>query len=82
MFKVGDLVVFTDSETYKNPLLKIVHIPLQKVMIVSTGINGYTDFSHLRHATPDEIAAGQRIDCEVLDMVDVSPNCEVINETH
>ena len=86
MFKVGDLVVFTDSETYKNPLLKIVHIPLQKVMIVSTGINGYTDFSHLRHATPDEIAAGHRIDhfVDINDMGDdthienhVSPNCKV-----
>ena len=34
----------------------------------------------LRHATPQEIAAGHRIDkpeLEVLEMIDVSPNCEV-----
>ncbi|MEG0198766.1 MAG: hypothetical protein RR676_16660 [Acinetobacter sp.] len=62
MFKVGDLAVFGDSGTYKNPLLKIVHIPLQKVVIVSNGINGYAEFTHLRHTTPEEIAAGHRID--------------------
>lgn len=85
MFKVGDKVVFKDSDTYKNPLLKIVHIPLQKVVIVSTGINGYADFSHLRHATPEEIAAGHRIGNDMGDdMGDdshienhVSPLCKV-----
>ncbi|WP_228270616.1 hypothetical protein [Acinetobacter colistiniresistens] len=79
MFKVGDYVVFSDSDTYKNPLLKIVHMPLQKVVIVSTGINGYADFSHLRHATPQEIAAGHRIDLEELRDCDTSPNCKKYN---
>ena len=38
----------------------------------------------VRHATPEEIAAGRRIEIfgnseelEVLEMIDVSPNCEV-----
>ena len=57
-----------------------------KVVIVSTRINGYTDFSHLRHATPQEIAAGRRIDhfVDINDMGDdtsienhVSPLCKV-----
>lgn len=33
----------------------------------------------IRHATNKEIAVGHRIECEVLDMVDVSPRCEVRN---
>ncbi len=35
--------------------------------------------SVIRHATPEEIAAGHRIDCETLDKPEnhISPNCEV-----
>lgn len=79
MFKVGDLAVFSDSGTYKNPLLKIVHIPLQKVVIVSTGINGYAEFTHLRHATPEEIAAGRRIDKPIESFDEFMDHCEKNN---
>ncbi|MDC5191021.1 hypothetical protein NRA34_14315 [Acinetobacter baumannii] len=43
---------------------------------------------YVRHATPEEIAAGHRIDCEVLDKPEnhISPNCKVtevhINEAY
>ena len=36
--------------------------------------------SALRHATPEEIAVGHRIDLETLRDCDTSPNCKKFNE--
>ncbi|RKG33414.1 hypothetical protein D7V21_09585 [Acinetobacter guerrae] len=110
MFKVGDLVVKTHP---KNTILWPV-LGVYKNGGVWLDYKGFCwRPPRVRHATPEEIAAGHRIESsndqtinhsflsnspnnenkgdlsikqdsqvEVLDMVDVSPNCEVINETH
>ena len=93
-FKVGDYVL-TDIDSH---VYKIVSID-GFVVVLSGSWWGHRLISNnlsrsLRHATPEEIAAGHRIDhvgestekvelsgnseeLEVLEMIDVSPNCEV-----
>lgn len=78
MFKVGDNVVSKNSTQNK-----VMKIQLYKDEFVRAfWSNQHYSFGHesnFRLATKQEIAAGHRIECEVLDMVDVSPNCEVRN---
>ena len=80
MFKVGDKVV----HAVISGVYTVTHIDGLFVSCVSgEGVAGYF-MGMLRHATPEEIAAGRRIkqggntsELEVLEMIDVSPNCEV-----
>lgn len=95
-FKVGDLVVRLDLDSpYTYTVFKIedgIHTIGRKKRARTWGT--WLECNQLRHATPEEIAAGHRIDhcveatkkvelfgnseeLEVLEMIDVSPNCEV-----
>ncbi len=81
MFKVGEIV--TRQSGIEKELHKIEMINGFDLKIFSQDMShSYWGFRGLfRHATPQEIAAGHRIDkFEVLDMADVSGNCEVIND--
>ncbi len=65
MFKVGDKVVLVGAGT-KDVLLEIVdhmYTPdMHRVKIIATGQYGPVFKNDIRHATPEEIAAGHRID--------------------
>ena len=88
-FKVGDKVVLVGTGT-KDVLLEIVehmYTPnMHRVKIIATGQYGPVFKNDIRHATPEEIAAGRRIDkpsnsgeLETLDKLEnhISPNCKV-----
>ena len=94
-FQVGDKLVVKDPNHSRNDIFEVG-------MIGTYG--GVYDIRWrllridlFRHATPEEIEAGHRIDhcveatkkvelfgnsegLEVLEMIDVSPNCEVIEQ--
>ena len=76
-FQVGDFVVHKSL----MGVFKVIGVQSYSVLAVSRdGFNTALAKVLLRHATPEEIAAGHRIDkpeLEVLEMIDVSPNCEV-----
>lgn len=110
MFNVGDLIVFLSRKSDDTDLYTVEAILDDGQFL---GISDYRKAfpsSSFRHATPEEIAAGHRIEsnngqainhscvsdfqenksqiglpikqecqCKVLDMVDVSPRCEVRN---
>lgn len=92
-FKVGDLVVFDTTKPFctklPNDLMEYQQVsPNSKHdAIVWVGERMFEVGSKsIRHATPSEIAAGHRIELsgntgqlEVLDMIHVSPSCEVID---
>ena len=98
-FKVGDFVLPISNE-FSNEVCELTEDYVGQDFKYKTkkGGFGYIVKSFMptawRHATPEEIAAGHRIDhsvhdnemielsgnseeLEVLDMIDVSPNCEV-----
>lgn len=91
MFKVGDKVVRTIGH---NVVFEVSGgcIGGRNVNARKNG-EVYTDYisttkgmphrkSQLRHATPEEIAVGHRIDCEILDYPEdyTSPNCKKFDE--
>ena len=105
-FKVGDKViaksyplkkdVLTISNVYEHKLYRVEeHVSSTFIYQLSEWcFDAWFSDRDLRHATPEEIAAGHRIDhcveatekvelfgnsegLEVLEMIDVSPNCEV-----
>ena len=85
-FKVEDYVVhpkFSDKGLYK---IYEMSGSIIKVQLMPNGRKSYSFESDIRHATPQEIAAGHRIDkpsnsgeLETLDKLEnhISPNCEV-----
>ncbi|ENQ5875807.1 hypothetical protein ACEPKG_003882 [Acinetobacter baumannii] len=87
-FKVGDYVVhpkFSDKGLYK---IYEMSGSIIKVQLMPNGRKSYSFESDIRHATPEEIAAGHRIDkpsnsgeLETIDRIEnhISPNCEVKN---
>ena len=85
-FKVGDLLcMVTDSyiQGYNDGVYNVLDIG-DLVFLRDRGEVRRIHEKYLRHATPAEIAAGRRIEIfgnseelEVLEMIDVSPNCEV-----
>ncbi len=85
-FKTGDYVVLVGTGT-KDVMLEVVehmYTPdMHRVKILSTGQYGPAFKNDIRHATPEEIAAGHRIDkpsnsreLEILDKPEnhISPN--------
>ena len=62
IFEVGDKVVFKNVEKFKDNMLQVAHIELQKVLDIKSGLNGYTSFDELRHAAPEELEAGKRLE--------------------
>jgi len=85
-FKVEDYVVhpkFSNKGLYK---IYEMSGSITKVQLMPNGRKSYSFKSDIRHATPEEIAAGHRIDkpsdsgeLETLDKPEnhISPNCEV-----
>ena len=85
-FKVGDYVVhpkFSNKGLYK---IYEMSGSITKVQLMPNGRKSYSFESDIRHATPEEIAAGHRIDkpsnpreLETLDKPEnhISPNCKV-----
>lgn len=91
MFKVGDKAVLKNSS--QNKVMKIqAHNDEFIRAYWSKGEYSFAHESNFRHATPQEIAAGHRIDhfvdinnmvdCEILDYPEdyTSPNCKKYDE--
>ena len=81
MFKVVDWVVLKNSS--QNKVMKIqAHNDEFIRAYWSKGEYSFAHESNFRHATPEEIAAGHRIDCEILDHTEdyTSPNCKKYDE--
>lgn len=68
MFKVGDKIIFAAMGN------SVMEYQQCLEMFISQGL--------IRHATPEEIAVGHRIDCEILDYPEdyTSPNCKKYDE--
>ena len=82
MFKVGDKVVndaFINSDIY---VFKKLMPEIGMALIAHDDDEGACGLYSLRHATPEEIAVGHRIDCEILDHPEdyTSPNCKKYDE--
>lgn len=78
-FKVGDYVI------YMHPAYTLVYL-VQVVKGMEILVNEvWFDSYHYRHATPEEIAAGHRIDTKQIEDIGddfpienhISPNCKV-----
>lgn len=79
MFKVGESVVLKNSS--QNKVMKIqAHNDEFIRAYWSKGEYSFAHESNFRHATPEEIAAGHRIDLETLRDCDTSPNCKKFDE--
>ena len=87
MFKTGEQVVMTNADDY-NSIFTVVGQPLRMYQLKGPDdlFYGRLDIQ-IRHATPEEIAAGHRIDydmgdCEILDYPEdyTSPNCKKFDE--
>ena len=81
MFKVGESVVLKNSS--QNKVMKIQAYNDEFIRAYwSKGEYSFAHESNFRHATPGEIAAGHRIDCEILDYPEdyTSPNCKKFDE--
>lgn len=85
MFKVVDKVVLINNEDSR---IFVVDFTGWDTNLSVTGLSKYKDIRGyvwgkelFRHATTAEIAAGHRIDCEILDHPEdyTSPNCKKIN---
>ena len=87
MFKVGDFVLPISNE-FSNEVCELTEDYVGQDFKYKTkkGGFGYIVKSFMptawRHATPEEIAAGHRIDCEIPDYPEdyTSPNCKKYDE--
>lgn len=87
-FKVGDKVVNTEHKNSQVQKIELVEERRIKVFSTDMSFSYWAYNFQFRHATPEEIAAGHRIDkpsdsgeLETLDKPEnhISPNCEVKN---
>lgn len=62
MFKVGDFLVYKDSNKYKGYLFKVIDDEDAVAIAVEDGKECFVYFADMRLATKEEIAAGHRID--------------------
>lgn len=76
MFKVGDKLVAISSELHGG--IRGVQEIIDDTWIVFKHHGFHKGL--FRHATPEEIAAGHRIDLETLRDCDTSPNCKKYDE--
>ena len=76
MFKVGDRVLGLNA--WISLYVQEVTDVYEGYVVLDTGSKCKN--SALRHATPEEIAAGHRIDLETLRDCDTSPNCKKFDE--
>lgn len=81
MFNVEDFLVYKDSNKYKDCLFKVIDDVDAVAIAVEDGKECFVYFVDMRSATKEEIAAGHRIDCEILDHPEdyMSPNCKKID---
>ncbi|WP_436872682.1 hypothetical protein [Acinetobacter haemolyticus] len=87
MFKVGDKVVYDDEKVGKGRtkglVMKVRYVFSDSVEIDYGCRTGCIPMRAIRHATPEEIAAGHRIDKEMGDDSHIenhiSKNCKVID---
>ena len=88
MFKVGDKVVI---ESYRNTYISCGRLSQYSIgdLMVIRNLEGnvisdddynFIDYRDVRHATPQEITVGHRIDLETLRDCDASPNCKKYDE--
>lgn len=82
MFKVGDYVLYEKTrytyevvKTEKTNTLALKHSKTGRIYAMPSRVR-------LKLATQEEIAAGHRIDCEILDYPEdyTSPNCKKFDE--
>ncbi len=86
MFKAGDYVVIPSGKF--NWLYRVYYLCTQnRVMLYKhdkwckdTAYQSWPHINLVRHATPEEIAAGHRIDLEALRDCDTPPNCKKFDE--
>jgi len=80
MFKVGDKVVYRKQCSIIWDDVYTVDAVLANGDVIER--DGQTPKEWLSHATPEEIAVGHRIDCEILDHPEdyTSPNCKKYDE--
>ncbi len=76
MFKVGDKLVAISSELHSG--IRDVQEIVDDTWIVFKHYGFHKGL--FRHATPEEVAAGHRIDLETLRDCDTSPNCKKFDE--
>ncbi|MBJ8440051.1 hypothetical protein [Acinetobacter junii] len=76
MFKVGDKVVAISNQLHGGIRVVQEIIRGQQLVFKHDGFHK----SLCRHATPEEIALGHRIDLEDLRDCDISPNCKKFEE--
>ena len=80
MFKVGDFILY--EKTYYT--YEVVETTITNVFALKHSktkrIYAMPHISRLKLATPEEIAAGHRIDLETLRDCDASPNCKKYDE--
>ena len=80
MFKVGDFVLY--EKTYYT--YEVVETTITNVFALKHSktkrIYAMPHISRLKLASPEEIAAGHRIDLETLRDCDTSPNCKKFDE--
>ncbi|HGL4088279.1 MULTISPECIES: hypothetical protein [Acinetobacter calcoaceticus/baumannii complex] len=81
-FKVGDWVKRTDKITESIYQISSIDKDLIKCNFIKNGENWrlHTTKGEIEFATPEEIAAGHRIDLETLRDCDTSPNCKKFDE--
>ncbi|MGL2960175.1 hypothetical protein ACSVHA_07500 [Acinetobacter baumannii] len=81
-FKVGDWVKSTDKITESIYQISSIDKDLIKCNFIKNGENWrlHTTKGEIEFATPEEIAAGHRIDLETLRDCDTSPNCKKFDE--
>lgn len=80
MFKVGDFVLYEKTrytyevvKTEKTNTLALKHSKTGRIYAMPSRVR-------LKLATPEEIAAGHRIELETLRDCDTSPNCKKFDE--
>ncbi|WP_163046966.1 hypothetical protein [Acinetobacter nosocomialis] len=81
-FKVGDWIVRTDKRTESIYQITSIQEGLIKCTFKKNGEDWrlHTTKGEIEFATPEEIAAGHRIDLETLRDCDTSPNCKKFDE--
>lgn len=89
MFKVGDRVVYLSKIAPEHEdVYEVDHLNKDSCFILHLGFDCKAMYEDIRHATPEENAAGHRIalkpsnsmELETLRDCDTSPNCKKFDE--
>lgn len=82
-FKIGDQVLFVDTERFTDDLLDIKYHKENGKFVVTNGwVSWKVDEEEIRHATAEEIKAGYNADhCSDI-RNHVSPNCKIMERNN